>query len=382
MAIDVSSNPAHGSMAGAGAAAGAVGVADGGTGAGRWLGPASAVLQALAAPTLMVLDDLGLIRVGGAEATRFLQAQLTGNAELLAADRLQLDGYCSPKGRLIAVFHHWRDGDQHYLQLPRAILPALLRRLSMFVLRSRVELADVSAGWIALGAIGRDVAAAVAALVPAVELPHQPWQSSGDAARGVRIVRLPPAPRAPHRFLLLLTADAAAGVRARSAARIESAAGPGTIRWADQGAWWWSQIDAGIPMIFEPTQQRFVPQMINLEVLGGVDFRKGCYPGQEVVARSQYRGALRRRLLIAHSAAADPAYPGQDVVDAGEPPQAIGTVLMAATAPDGGVDLLLECAVDQAVAGRLHLAADPLSPRPAQPLQLRTVPYPITDPTA
>ncbi|MCX8005374.1 MAG: folate-binding protein, partial [Burkholderiaceae bacterium] len=138
-------------------------------------------------------------------------------------------------------------------------------------------------------------------------------------------------------------------------------------------SWWWTQIDAAIPQVFAATVERFVPQMINLDVLGAVNFKKGCYPGQEVVARSQYLGKLRRRMHLAHVAGETRA--GADVFAAGSE-QPVGTVVMAATAPQGGMDLLFECPLD-----RLQ---DPLFANAPQgpPLALRPLPYELVDPTA
>jgi folate-binding protein YgfZ len=139
------------------------------------------------------------------------------------------------------------------------------------------------------------------------------------------------------------------------------------------GVFWWSEIDAAIPTVFAATQEKFVPQMINFELVGGVSFSKGCYPGQEVVARSQYRGKLKRRMQRGHSAAATSA--GADVFAAGEA-EAIGNVVMAASDPEGGCDLLFECTLEKAEAPlRLHSPDGP-------PIELRTLPYDIVDVTA
>jgi folate-binding protein YgfZ len=128
-----------------------------------------------------------------------------------------------------------------------------------------------------------------------------------------------------------------------------------------------------VPTVLGATQEKFVPQMINFEVLGGVSFSKGCYPGQEVVARSQFRGKLRRRMQLAHSAVA--AADGADVYTAGEA-EPVGTVVMCAAAPGGGFDLLLECPLDRAESPLRLRAAD------GPPLELRPLPYEIVDVTA
>ena len=139
--------------------------------------------------------------------------------------------------------------------------------------------------------------------------------------------------------------------------------------------WWRSEVEAAVPTVFAATQEKFVPQMINLEVLGGVSFKKGCYPGQEVVARSQYLGKLKRRMQRAHVDHAEAAIAG-DVYHSGEP-QPVGTIVMAAASPHGGTDLLFEAPVDRLQSGTLHLAS-PTGPA----LVLRGLPYELFDPTA
>jgi hypothetical protein len=128
-----------------------------------------------------------------------------------------------------------------------------------------------------------------------------------------------------------------------------------------------------VPTVFAATQEKFVPQMINYEVIGGVSFTKGCYPGQEVVARSQYRGKLKRRMHLAHCTEA--AVPGADVFADGEAEPA-GTVVMAAGAPGGGCDLLFECPLEKAEAP-LRLAGEG-----GARLELRPLPYELVDVTA
>ncbi len=327
--------------------------------AGTWNTEATAAERALVGPVLAVLEEFGVIAASGADAAGFLHAQLTNDVAHLAPDAVQLNGYCNAKGRLLAVFMNWRDADAIYLQLPREILEPVRKRLSMFVLRAKVTLSDVSERWVALGLIGRGSARVLQ------EAGRLPQPVDGSVALGeTRILRLRPSPCLEERFLLLVPARELADwlERLKAAQRVAS------------GAWWWSQIDAGVPDVFAATQEKFVPQMINLEVLGGVNFKKGCYPGQEVVARSQYLGKLRRRMGIAHVEGRAAA--GADVYAQGEA-QPVGTVVMAATAPSGGMDLLFECPVEKVGAAPLRAGA------PDGPvLFVRPLPYELFDPTA
>ena len=309
------------------------------------------------APTVISLDELGVIAVDGADAIAFLQSQLTNDVAKLRDDQLAIAGYCTAKGRLLATFHQWRHNGTVYLRLPRAILPAIVKRLSMFVLRAKARLTDVSPQWTTHALLGAGVAEAVRR--HGASLPSGPW--TGTHLDGWRIDRVPDA-GGVERYLM--TAAAGAALPAWCAPFAQSPA----------ALWWWSEIVAAIPTVFAATQEKFVPQMINLEVVGGVDFRKGCYPGQEIVARSQYLGKLKRRMQRGHVPAPDVA-PAADVYHA-DAPQPVGTVVMAAPAPDGGTELLFELPLDRVDDGKLHVAA------PDGPvIELRPLPYPFVDPT-
>lgn len=311
---------------------------------------------ALSAPALCRLDELGVIAARGEDAAKFLQGQLT-NDVLNIGEGLQLNGYCTAKGRLIATFRQWRDAEAIYLQLPREILAPVLKRLSMFVLRARTKLADESAAWAHFGLVGprADESLAQAGL----PVPAQPWHVA-VAANGVRVARLPGAPVTGERYMLLVPAGASLPALSADTARA--------------ALWWWSEIESAVPTVWAATQERFVPQMINLEVLGGVSFRKGCYPGQEVVARSQYLGKLRRRMALARLGAAPPAA-GSDIWVVGEA-EPVGTVVMAAASPAGGSALLVEAPVDRLDRGLLVGAVD------GPQLAVQPLPYAIFDPTA
>jgi hypothetical protein len=309
------------------------------------------------APVRVLLPELGVIAASGPDAVSFLQAQLTNDVAHLAADQMQLNGYCTAKGRLLATFHQWRHGDDVMLRLPREILPSVLKRLSMFVLRAKVRLTDASDAWSTSGLLG----AGQRALEAGASLSTTPW--TGTTIGEVRLDRVPGGPAAPDRWLMTAPAGAAlppwcAGLEP----------GPSSL-------WWWSEVEAGVPTVFAATQEKFVPQMINFEVLGGVNFRKGCYPGQEVVARSQYIGKLKRRMQRAH-AAPDDVPLAADVYRSAEE-QPLGTVVLAAPSPRGGTDLLFEAPIDRLASATLHVGAPT-----GQPLELRGLPYELFDPTA
>jgi hypothetical protein len=332
--------------------------------AGSWSAPAEQLRLALRQPVWTELAELGVLSIGGADTVQFLNGQLTVDVTALDARRWQLGAYCTPKGRVVALFEMWRvdaeGGGEYCLLLPAELCESLSTRLSRYVLRSKVRLDDASARWAVFGLTGPGIEEALRAA--GMTCPDEPWsvQMQGDAGL---LARLPASPRCGARLMLVVPAEARESWRRRLAAAAE----------VDSGVWWWSKIDAGLPEVCRATQERFVPQMLNLDVLGGVHFRKGCYPGQEVVARSQYLGKLRRRMMRAH---APSARAGDDVLgaDGGE---ALGTVVIAAASPDGGVDLLLECPTEAARAARLTIGG----PQSA-PVSLGELPYPLINPTA
>jgi len=326
---------------------------------GTWLAERDLVRAAGLAPVLAQLDELGVIAAHGPEAVAFLQTQLTNDLEHLVVGQMQMNGYCTPKGRLLAVVDCWRNAESVFLQLPREILPAVLKRLSMYVLRARVKLVDASADWACRAVLGPGAASTLA------RAGLSPPEVGQTHLTGTTLVaRLRDSPRIPERFVVLTPRADAQAMQDRLRA----------LRVVDAAAWWWSQIDAGIANVFAATQEKFVPQMINLEVLGGVSFKKGCYPGQEIVARSQYLGKLRRRMAIAHVNGETRA--GADIY-AQRDGKAVGTVVMAASAPDGGMDVLFEAPVDRTTDAVLLVNAQD-GPR----LDTRPLPYALFDPTA
>lgn len=325
---------------------------------GAWTATADDLDAVQREPVLMPLGELGMLEVSGADAVAFLQAQLTNDVAQQDETMLRLAGYCTPKGRLLAVFFQWRVGDTILLQLPRDIVASVAKRLKMFVLRSKVRIDDVSDAWRTYALCGPRADEILAQA--GFEVPDAPGVVRG--AGPIRVARVRPSPRVQARFVLLVPAADAASVALRL-----------PVRTAASGAWWWTQVDAAVPTVVAATQEKFVPQMVNLEVLGGVSFKKGCYPGQEVVARSQYLGKLRRRMHVAHIDGETRA--GADVYAAGDS-SPVGVVVMAAAAPGGGMDLLFECPSDR-TDGRLYANAVD-----GPPLVVRPLPYELFDPTA
>ena len=299
---------------------------------------------AFAAP----LSDLGVIAVDGVEAATFLHAQLTNDVEHLPPGEARWGGWCTAKGRLLSTFRYWRDASAIRLVVSRPLAASQAKRLSMFVLRSKAKVADASDAHALFGLCGEPAARAAAeAFGLAV-----PGADGAASVEGAHLVGLPPMPGAPARprWLLAVGADAAA--------RAWGAIGPAATA-VSGAAWRRTEVLAGIPRIVPGTVEAFVPQMLNFESVDGVNFRKGCYPGQEVVARSQYLGKLKRRMFVARGEGELPG-PGSDVVPAagGEP---CGQVVLAAPDGAGGFDVLFESQVAAVEAGPVLAGGRPLS---------------------
>jgi tRNA-modifying protein YgfZ len=261
------------------------------------------------------LQEWGVIRAAGPEAASFLQNQLTQDVLGLDAHRAALAGWCSAKGRLMASFIVWRPApDEVLLACSADVLPAVLKRLSMFVLRAKCKLTDASAELPLHGVAGS------AANAPA-------WR------RIEGVIGLP---------------------SARGVARALIAGAAPALPALEANAWSWLEVASGVPRIVAATVEQFVPQMVNFEVVGGVNFQKGCYPGQEIVARSQYRGTVKRRAFVFESAAA--AAPAQEIFHSADREQPAGMVANAASW-NGRHLLLAEVKLAALDGGTLHLGS-------------------------
>ena len=229
-------------------------------------------------PRYFELSDSALISFAGNDAAAFLHAQLTSDVLGLRAPSTQYSGYCSPKGRLLATFLVWRLEDEIVLQLPASLRETIQARLARYVLRAKVTVSDATSRYALFGVAGRGAAAATQATVGSA--PAALHQVTGDSV--VRATAIP-----LDRFLLLAPADHAPALRER----LEAVCTRG-----ESGGWRALEVEAGIPVITEASQDEYVPQMVNLDLVGGVSFSKGCYPGQEIVARMHYLGRLKQRM--------------------------------------------------------------------------------------
>ncbi len=290
------------------------------------------IIQPMTQPLngVSALPHLGVIRVEGEDAARFLQGQLTQDFALLGPAQARLAAFCSAKGRMQASFIGFQRAPTEILLVcSRDILAPTLKRLAMFVMRAKAKLTDATPEFGLHGLAGDALAGLPIG-------PKEPW-SKADVGPA-QVVALHPADGQP-RALWVAPADQPVP------------AGPSLAT----DLWLWGEVRSGIATVTAPIVEAFVPQMLNYESVGGVNFKKGCYPGQEVVARSQFRGTLKRRAFLVHCDSELAA--GQEVFHESDADQPCGLVAQAAPAPAGGWDAIVSMQVSASDHGRLAAGA-------------------------
>jgi hypothetical protein len=292
------------------------------------------------------LPHLGVIQAQGEDAANFLHNQLSNDVLLLPVGQSRLAAFCSAKGRMQASFVVIKTApDTVLLVVSLDLLAQTLKRLSMFVLRAKVKLSDATGQWQMCGLLG-DSAHAVLSEA-------NPWQTA--SAAGAHAVALYPAVLGEIQVPRVLWLGAPSEARPAGAE-------------LSTEVWGWAEVMGGVTLVTQPLFEAFVPQMLNYESVGGVNFKKGCYPGQEVVARSQFRGTLKRRTALVHSPVALIA--GQDVFTPADPEQPCATVVLSAAKPDGqGFDALVSGTLESMQAGWRVGSAD------GEALEMLPLPY-------
>ena len=323
------------------------------------------------------IKDWSCISVIGPDAVDFLQNQLTNSVKSIANtpaasiatphQQNRFAGYCSAKGRLMASFWITRQDTSvgganveatesqpaFYLFISKDLAATMAKRLSMFVLRSKVKVLDLTEtmdiyGYATESSESNDAKDEFAAMVaiPGVITAELPAVSSNQVQT--------------KRYLLAVPKTQTIG----------------DINVAALKMWNWLEIQSAIPRITQTTFEQFVPQMVNMESLKGIDFQKGCYPGQEVVARSQYRGTIKRRLQVAHLNHSEEILPGTEIFHSDDPSQPCGMVVLAAQHPlvNERMDVQVECKLEALQSGSVHLGS---AAGPA--LSFSALPYPLIE---
>lgn len=341
--------------------------------------------SATSAGEIFPLSDLGVIQVSGADAVKFLHAQLTNDLEKLQDSQWRWYGYCNAKGRMQLSAAGYKRGETIALIASRPLCSPLAKRLGMFVMRAKAKVVDASVQYEVYGLQG-DIAPLLSRLGVNLEAPQSASSISmtlGEEKLELLALETFSRPseigQPPHivaRYLVV----------APSGSGFWQAALASGLQARDSAGWRLSEVATASARIVPATYELFVPQMLNFESLGGVDFKKGCYPGQEVVARSQYLGKLKRRMFVAHLVSASPPKnasgfepaPAQDVwaSDAVEPQEPCGQVVLAAALPGQPVQVLFEAQTGAVEQGKIGLRD---SSGQWHSLVVRSLPYPLLE---
>lgn len=317
-------------------------------------GNAEEELRAMGSTTIISdISHLGLLRIEGEDSQSFLQGQFSNDVRDVSHSQAQYSSYCTPKGRMQASFLLWLNDDgNYYLQLPRETLVGLQKKLAMYVMRSKVKITDVSDEYVRFMVAGVEAKKAIEAIL------------GGDAPSSLRInqgVGFKVISLEENRFEIVASAEQGQTLWTKLATHCKP---------VGSQCWDWLNIQAGIPVIYNATQEEFIPQMVNFELIGGVNFRKGCYPGQEIVARTQHLGKTKRRMYLAHIAASDAPQPGDPLFYAEGDGQA--RIVDAERSPQGGYDVLAVIPIAAVETGTIHWHSQdgPL-------LNFLALPYPV-----
>jgi folate-binding protein YgfZ len=303
---------------------------------------------------ITALSHMGLLEVRGEDAITFLQGQLTNDIKQLNGTNSHYSGYCNPKGRLLALFLAFAHQDHLHLQLPLCLIEAIAKRLRMYVMRSKVTIEDKSDEIISLGIAGPNAESKIKALFNVAPKVAHELITLEDAT----LLRLPGEfPRyqvfTHHSHL----------------ERIWKALSLDTQK-VGKSVWDYLEIQAGIPEITTATQEAFVPQMVNLDALDAINFKKGCYTGQEIVARTHYLGTVKRRTQIAHIDIEHQPVAG-DIVTLENTEEGIGQIVRSAEAPNGGFDVLVEIRLENFESDKGNISCN------GSLLAFKTLPYPL-----
>lgn len=270
------------------------------------------------------LSHFDLIRFSGNDAQTFLQNQVSCDIRKVNSHAAQYGAYCTPKGRVLANFILWQQNDDLIMQVPASVSSPVRQRLAMYILRAQVKLNQASDELIRIGIAGTQ---GLSLIENILERPLNCEESLHVIEHeSIHIIRL-----SQQQFELTTPIKNAPSFWEHLSIYAKPVG-------AD--CWNWLTIQAGIPVILAEAQEMFLPQMINLDKLDGISFKKGCYPGQEIVARTQYLGKLKRRMYLAHIDTTEIVKAGDALFSEDMDDQSSGNIVNAAPSPQGGFDAL------------------------------------------
>ena len=282
------------------------------------------------------LSHLDLLELSGDDAVTFLQGQVTNDVKQLAGNNAHYSGYCSPKGRLLALFFAYAHDNKVYLQLNHKLAEPITKRLKMYVMRSKVVINNITDSTVKIGLSGHGIPLLLSPYFS--QIPQQAFEVS-QSEFGTLICL----PSSTPRFELICATEQAKTIWQALKAECKQVGQP---------SWEWLEIQAGIPDITINTQEEFVPQMVNLDALNAINFKKGCYTGQEIVARTHYLGKVKRRTQLAHASTSTPPQAGDEVKNQAH--EVVGKIVRSAPAPAGGFDVLVESRLDALENGGIY----------------------------
>ena len=311
------------------------------------------VIHARDVAVMVPLIHLRAFSAVGEDAANFLHNLFSNDVKKLPDDSAQWTSLNSPKGRMLASILLWHVDGGYRLALSSDLHGAILRRLSMYVLRARVKLADVGEARALLGLSCKMLSDTLGS----VQLPVPAAPMKATTRDNVSVVRL-----SATRAIIDAPSERIDEIWARL---VDHGVTP-----AGTQAWQWLDIQAGMPLVTESTQDAFVAQMLNFELVGGVNFSKGCYPGQEIVARTQYLGKLKKRMYRVMTPADAAPTVGDELFAPAFDDQSVGKLVTVAPAPGGGFEALAVMQIQAADGGDVRLRA----PDGAK-LRFGTLPY-------
>lgn len=294
-------------------------------------------------PGITRLSQFALITASGADAVNFLHSQLTNDVKSLAENHACLAGYCTPKGRLLATMLIWKINDTITIEVPQELQETLQKRLQMYVMRSKVKLEHVGAGQTIFGLFGESIVKKITDWFPIA--PTSPYELvSNDNGTLLRLTDV----EGTARYQCIVPTEMAEQIEqaANLLPHLNFTPQEKNVLYKikpllKESEWMLSEIHAGIPHVSTATIEKFVPQMINYELIGGVNFKKGCYPGQEIVARTHYLGKQKRRTVLARIPSAA-VQSGMEVFASTDLTQPCGMVVNAALNKTDSSDCLIE----------------------------------------
>jgi tRNA-modifying protein YgfZ len=295
------------------------------------------------------LSHLGLLTLTGNDAVSFLQGQVTNDVKALDGHIAHFSAYCTPKGRMLALFLAFAHNQKLYLQFNQSLLPAVMKRLKMYVLRAKVEITDASKQMIRFGIHGPDALTILQkqfSNIPSQNFATSPIEQDENPI-GL-IIKLPSID-GHQRFEVIIDETYAYNTFNILKDACELVGKP---------CWDWLDIQAGIPDVTEQTQEQFVPQMLNLDILNGINFKKGCYTGQEIVARTHYLGTVKRRTYKASIQSETQPNAGDKITDNQQ--NEVGQIVKVTQSPELGFDALIEMRIEAKEANNAYWQQCPI----------------------